>query len=206
LATGKLEIAPRKAPQQERSRLMQQRIVDAAARVLADEGPLAFTTTAVAGEAGISVGSLYQYFPNKHALAAAIHQRRVEEGLATLQSILGDETLAPAARIVALTQWFFAAEAADVQDLGGVVDVDAFDHRTTASEALETKALALLAEFLRTHSRRRHTRASAQDDAAYLMLVIESVGKGVAGRGGGHDAVEHLALRTGRLLATSLGL
>ena len=61
-------ISPRKAPQQARSSQMVADILEAALRVLAREGAARFTTVRVAEEAGVSVGSLYQYFPNKEAL------------------------------------------------------------------------------------------------------------------------------------------
>src|SRR5258706_778849 len=47
-------------------------ILDAAARILVDRGYDAFTTNRVAAGAGVSVGSLYQYFPNKEALLAEL--------------------------------------------------------------------------------------------------------------------------------------
>lgn len=59
-------------------------IVEAAARVLADKGWARFTTNEVAQLAGVSVGSLYQYFPNKLALAEAIRQRHLAAVLAAL--------------------------------------------------------------------------------------------------------------------------
>lgn len=75
----------RRVPQQERSRAKLQRVLDAADRLLAEEGAAALTTTRVAGEAGIAVGSLYAYLPDKEAIveALALHywaefQRRVD--------------------------------------------------------------------------------------------------------------------------------
>ncbi|NMM91281.1 TetR family transcriptional regulator, partial [Rhodococcus sp. SRB_17] len=61
---------PRKTPAQERSRATVDRIVEAATRVLDREG-IATTTNRIADEAGVSVGSLYQYFPDKHAIIHA---------------------------------------------------------------------------------------------------------------------------------------
>jgi len=77
----------RKAPQQERSRQMVERIVDAGMRVLADQGYERTTTNRVADEAGISPGSLYQYFPNKAAVLDAVidrYSRDFSEQLAAL--------------------------------------------------------------------------------------------------------------------------
>ncbi|RVA45307.1 TetR/AcrR family transcriptional regulator [Mesorhizobium sp. M7A.F.Ca.US.001.01.1.1] len=62
----------RKAPRQQRSRATVDTIVEAAARVLARRGWADFTTNETASVGGVSVGSIYQYFPNKLALAEEI--------------------------------------------------------------------------------------------------------------------------------------
>ncbi|TXH85046.1 MAG: TetR/AcrR family transcriptional regulator [Rhizobium sp.] len=64
--------APRKAPKQARSLATVEAIVEAAARILEERGHEAFSTNAVAEKAGVSVGSLYQYFPRKDALIGAL--------------------------------------------------------------------------------------------------------------------------------------
>jgi AcrR family transcriptional regulator len=79
----------RKSPRQQRSRAMVDAIIEAATRVLGHRGWADFTTNEVAVVAGVSVGSLYQYFPNKLALAEAIRQRHLDVVLAAL-SISGD--------------------------------------------------------------------------------------------------------------------
>lgn len=72
---AKIDVHPRKSPRQPRSQHMVQAIVDAAARVLARHSLQGFNTNRVAEVAGVSVGSLYQYFPNKAALIAALIER-----------------------------------------------------------------------------------------------------------------------------------
>jgi AcrR family transcriptional regulator len=67
--------APRKRPRQARSRALVDAILDATARVLVRDGYAALTTNAVAALAGVSIGSLYQYFPNKDALVLALRER-----------------------------------------------------------------------------------------------------------------------------------
>ncbi|SEK15692.1 MULTISPECIES: TetR/AcrR family transcriptional regulator [unclassified Variovorax] len=76
----------RKAPRQERSRATVDVIVEAATRVLARRGWARFTTNEIAAVAGVSVGSLYQYFPDKLAIAEAIRQRHLDEVLAALSA------------------------------------------------------------------------------------------------------------------------
>lgn len=68
-------LVPRKTPQQERSRALVDSILQAAARVLVERGA-EFNTNLVAEAAGVSVGSIYQYFPNKDALLAALIERQ----------------------------------------------------------------------------------------------------------------------------------
>ena len=69
----------RKRPVQRRSREMVDRILDAAARVFVERGYHGATTNHVAEAAEASIGSLYQYFPNKDALLAGIAERHVAE-------------------------------------------------------------------------------------------------------------------------------
>ena len=66
---------PRKLPRQERSRRTYERILDAAARVLVAHGYDGASTVRIAAEAGVSPGSLYQYFPNKDAIVLATVER-----------------------------------------------------------------------------------------------------------------------------------
>jgi AcrR family transcriptional regulator len=70
---------PRKAPAQRRSRETVARILDAAARILIADGYAAASTNRIAEEAGLSPGSLYQYFPNKDAIVVATVERMTDE-------------------------------------------------------------------------------------------------------------------------------
>jgi AcrR family transcriptional regulator len=72
-------LNPRKKPQQRRSRVTIDTIFEATIQVLLANGLDGITTIQVADRAGVSVGSLYQYFPNKRALMAAVVKRHVGE-------------------------------------------------------------------------------------------------------------------------------
>ena len=74
-----IEFNRRKTPRQQRSRATVDAILDAAARILEREGTGAINTNYLAEAAGVSVGSLYQYFPNKEAILAALHERHAGE-------------------------------------------------------------------------------------------------------------------------------
>jgi AcrR family transcriptional regulator len=78
----KLRTNPRKAASQARSRLTVSALLDATARILIREGFDKASTNRVADVAGVSVGSLYQYFPGKEALVAALidrHRREIRQ-------------------------------------------------------------------------------------------------------------------------------
>ena len=74
-----VKTTPRKRPRQERSKVTVDTILAATARVLVKKGFDGLTTNAVAEAAGVSIGSLYQYFPSKEALVAALIEQHIEE-------------------------------------------------------------------------------------------------------------------------------
>lgn len=81
-------IGPRKSPRQARSQRTVDRIVDAAARVFNEAGYLSATTNGIAAEAGVSIGSLYQYFPNKDALLIEIARRHISDSVAVFDQLV----------------------------------------------------------------------------------------------------------------------
>jgi AcrR family transcriptional regulator len=91
----------RKEPSQARSRSMVATIVQATTRVLLKEGYEACTTNRVAEAAGVSIGSVYQYFPNKEALVVAVmerYQAGLHEALVARLAELADADLETAVR------------------------------------------------------------------------------------------------------------
>lgn len=80
---------PRKKPQQDRSRGTVDAILEATARVLVRDGYDRASTNRVAQEAGVSVGSLYQYFPSKEALVAALVDRHADAMMAVVRERIG---------------------------------------------------------------------------------------------------------------------
>lgn len=75
---------PRKQPRQARSIETRQRVLDAAAHVFSTHGYAAGTTNRIAAAADMSIGSLYQYFPNKDAIVSALTDAHVDAGAALL--------------------------------------------------------------------------------------------------------------------------
>jgi AcrR family transcriptional regulator len=94
-SSGKIVTNPRKAPVQDRSRETVEVILKATARVLVDVGYDRASTNKVAEVAGVSVGSLYRYFPSKEALVAALIERHVQEMLDVCETKLLEMADAP---------------------------------------------------------------------------------------------------------------
>nr|WP_301272652.1 TetR/AcrR family transcriptional regulator [Gluconobacter kondonii] len=84
---------PRKTARQRRSEATVDAVVEAAARILEGKGDLSYTTNAIARTAGVSIGSLYQYFPNKDAITRALIRRELK----SLEDQLGPVFAAPTA-------------------------------------------------------------------------------------------------------------
>lgn len=69
----------RRLPKQRRARQTVDAVLDAVVRLLKREGLTAVTTNRIAEVAGVSIGSVYQYFPDKQAIFVALHQRHIEQ-------------------------------------------------------------------------------------------------------------------------------
>lgn len=87
-------LRPRKRPSQARSRATVDAILEAAARVFAARGYAGATTNHIAARAGVSVGSLYEYFPNKDALLVALVEHHIAEA-GTLLTGVAERSLTP---------------------------------------------------------------------------------------------------------------
>jgi AcrR family transcriptional regulator len=108
----RVRTAPRKEPRQARSLATVEAILVATARVLTRDGYDHASTNKVAVEAGVSVGSLYQYFPSKESLVAALIDRHLSHITALLETnidVLHEAALPVAAR--ALVKLMIAAHA-----------------------------------------------------------------------------------------------
>ncbi len=140
-------LTPRKAPQQARARATHDAMIEAAAQLIRAHGLAGFNTNAVAMRAGVSIGSLYQYFPNKDALMAALiareQARRVSEVAAVLVAAPHDD-LPGAVRLIVR-----AAMRGDRED--GLL-ASALDHEEARLpvDAIVADALDMIAEPLLT--------------------------------------------------------
>jgi AcrR family transcriptional regulator len=86
---------PRKHASQGRSRATVDALIEATARILVKDGFDKTSTNRIAEKAGVSVGSLYQYFPSKEALVAAVVERHTRELMQVVRAALADVAALP---------------------------------------------------------------------------------------------------------------
>lgn len=91
---------PRKKPQQARAQQTVNAILEATVQVLEREGPEAATTTRIAEVAGVSVGTLYQYFSHRDAIFDALQEREFTKAITLTQAILSEDNLPKSPREV----------------------------------------------------------------------------------------------------------
>jgi AcrR family transcriptional regulator len=169
-------ISSRKAPKQARSTELVATILQAAAQVLANEGAARFTTARVAERAGVSIGSLYQYFPNKASILFRLQSDEWRQTTALLRGILEDAQKPPLRRLRALVHAFIRSEC---EEAGMRVALnDAAPLYRDAPEAREARASGdgIVARFMREAlpKTRDKTRALAAD---LITTTLSEVGK-----------------------------
>jgi AcrR family transcriptional regulator len=168
---------PRKRPSQARAKATVEAILTAAAQVLIAQGYEGATTARIAERAGVSIGSLYQYFPNKEALVAALIEHHAEEIVAVLEQALGDpEPASLEAGIRAFMRAGISAHRLDpklhkilneqVPRVGHLAKVMDTSRRVT--EAIEA--------FLRRH----RAEVKPKRDPAIAALVVETAVEALA--------------------------
>ena len=122
MTTRRLQIASRKQPKQARSAALVAAILEAATQVLSEEGAARFTSARVAEKAGVSVGSIYQYFPNK---ASILFRLQVDEWMQTtrmMRNILEDASTPPLERLRTLVHAFLHSECEEAEIRGALND------------------------------------------------------------------------------------
>jgi len=164
-----VDTAPRKRAQQARSIATVEAIVDAAARVLVSTGYDRASTKRIAREAGISVGSLYQYFPTKEAVVARLLERHIAQVFALLErelATIGKADLPTAVRRGVTA--FFQAQGADLALRRVFIEQVPRTGELDRAEDIERRAVALLRGYLAS---RRKDIARANLDLAAVVVV-----------------------------------
>jgi AcrR family transcriptional regulator len=192
-------VSPRKRPRQARSEQLVAAILEAAVRVLEREGAARFTTARVAEMAGVSVGSLYQYFPNKQAILFRLQSDEWAQTGGQLHALLADTTRPPLERLRLAVRFFFRSECEEAALRGALADAaplyrdapEAAAHRRAGQRQLT----AFMAEALPGVDLRRRRQAA---DA--VATVLAATGKTLSEQARSRASVDALAKSVGEML------
>jgi AcrR family transcriptional regulator len=168
-------LLPRKLPSQDRSRATVEAILTGAAQVLVREGYARMTTTRVAEVAGVSVGSLYQYFPSKQALARAVVERTSRELAGAMSTAAAAAAAAPLEeKVTAVIRALLAAKH-EKRSLTRVLDTEIpRTHGFDIVEEVARQARALVRSMIEAH--RAEVRVADPELAAFMVVAsVEGV-------------------------------
>jgi len=141
-------ISSRKQPRQARSTELVATILEAAVQVLAKEGARRFTTARVAEKAGVSVGSIYQYFPNKAAILFRLQSDEWRQTTDLLRGILEDASRPPLERLRALVHAFVRSECEEAQVRGALDDAAPLYRDAPEAQAARLSGTRTLRNFM----------------------------------------------------------
>ena len=170
----KLRSPMRKEPSQARSRATVDAIVESGARVLGERGWAGFTTNTVAAVAGISIGSLYQYFPDKLSLVEAVRRRHFDEVLMVMRKAMAGALPLPQ-RAEALVQGMIDAHNVNPELHRVLLDeAPGHDGSRVAHDAFLAEYHAHYKTFVARH---RNDRDGPSDDVLAQLLsgAVEGV-------------------------------
>jgi AcrR family transcriptional regulator len=171
-------ISTRKHPRQARSRQLVAEILAAAGRVLARDGARRFTAARVAEEAFISVGSLYQYFPNKEAILFRLQADEWKETGKLLAGILADTSLPPLDRLRAAVREFVRSECEEAKMRVALGDAEPLYRDAPEARALRLAVVRTARAF--TRETLPHVPEPQRLIAADVMMSMTAVGKQVS--------------------------
>ena len=185
-------ISTRKQPRQARSARLVADILEASARVLVRHGAHRFTTARVAETAGISVGSLYQYFPNKESILFKLQAEEWGQTMGVLRRILGDVSVPPLERLRAAVKTFFRSECDEAAFRSALEEAAPLYREAPESRAHAEEGRHLMESFMKDVLPRTSLRERAFA-ADLIGLVISSTGKTISSQNRSRSEVDNLA-------------
>lgn len=172
-------ISSRKQPKQARSTELVSAILEAAIHILAKEGAQRFTTARVAEKAGVSVGSLYQYFPNKAAILFRLQRDEWQRTTALLGRILADTGTPPLERVRTLVHAFVQSECEEAEMRIALHDAAPLYRDAPEAVAARASGDAVLRTFLR-EALPEATEPVRDRAGALMKTTLSEVGKHIS--------------------------
>lgn len=172
----KAQISSRKQPKQARSSELVSAILEAAVQVLAKEGAQRFTTARVAEKAGVSVGSLYQYFPNKAAILFRLQSDEWRQTMDVLKKTLADTGKPPPERLRRLVHVFIRSECDEAAVRVALDDAAPLYRDAPEAQAIKASGDRIVHDFMKEALPKASSakRILAGD---LIMTTLSTVGK-----------------------------
>ena len=186
---------------------MNEVILEAAVRVLRRQGATGFTTTRVAEVAGISVGSLYQYYPNKASLLFRVHEQEDERTWGEIEEILEKVETPPRERVVRAVDRFFETEADEAELRRALQDAAVLYRDSREFRAHMSRVVERVSRFLNEAWPTRRARSQTLEFAAhFVVVVVSATAEEVTNRGGDRAELRKWSRACSAMLCDHFGL
>ncbi|HKT27070.1 TetR family transcriptional regulator [Dyella sp.] len=196
-------ISARKQPSQVRSTQLVADILQAAIRVLVRDGARHFTAARVAETAGVSVGSLYQYFPNKEAILFRLQAEEWRQTMGQLERILGDASVQPAERLKTAVEVYFRSECDEAAFRSALEEAAPLYREAPESRSHAEEGRQLMENFMRDAlpTASEQERVFAAD---MIGTVMSAVGKAISSQERPSAEVDKFAAAVGEMFCAYL--
>ena len=173
-------LEPRKSPRQSRAVVTREAILEAAAHILVQEGGSACSTNRIADRAGVSIGSLYQYYPNKYAVLRELQQREMNTTLERIKAVLTRRYPDPRHQFRVAVRVFFMSESEESTLRNALGRIDMKEDPDSPESDVRMRAVNVIAHALATDF-----GLSAKDSmrwAEVILVTVSSVAESVTAR------------------------
>lgn len=168
----------RRRPMQARARATVEAMLDAAVVLLKRGGASSITTNCIAETAGVSIGSVYQYFPNKQALFVALHERHIREVDTAIERKIAECAHAPLEKLVAsLLDGMIETHAADSR-LAALLQSEV-PHRAGGTAEFSARLSNTLLTALAPHAKRLSRRSDLRARVFVMAEMLDALGHGI---------------------------
>jgi AcrR family transcriptional regulator len=170
--------ARRRQPTQSRAQETVNAILDAVIRLLKCGGAAVITTNRIAEKAGVSIGSVYQYFPDKQAIFIALHERHIRQVDQVLLAKISDSAGEPLEQLIAaLLDGMMEVHAAD-PELAALLDSEV-PHRADGAKEFSIRLHEPIRKALAPHAKTIGGTAKLHLRAFLLGNMLEAFGHAI---------------------------
>jgi AcrR family transcriptional regulator len=172
------KAAARRAPIQQRSQLTVEAMLDAVVKLLKRGDASSITTNRIAETAGVSIGSLYQYFPNKRAIFIALHERHIGQVDRIMQRRMAESAESTLEELISsLIDGMIEAHAADPK-LSDLLEAEV-PHRADGTRDFSVRLHGAFRRAIAPHAREFGSRTDLDMRVFFVSHMVEALGHAI---------------------------